>query len=206
MKKFSLIALAALVTATAVPAFAQNAMPQPVHVRGTIVSADAMWLTVDANGVTKKIALGAKTGVALVVPAKLTDVKTGAFIGTAATPQSDGTFKAQEVVIFPEAMRGMGEGHYPWDLGTGSTMTNGTIGNSETAVTGVDNRVLTVTYKGGTSKVAVPKDAPIVTFAPGTPAALVKGAHVFIVAIPQADGSLAGAFVAAGKGDTVPPM
>lgn len=204
MKKFSILALAALVSAVAAPAFAQNG-PPPVHVRGTVVSASATWLTVDANGVTKKIALGPKTPVVIVVPAKLGDVKTGEFIGTAALPQSNGTFKAQELVIFPDAMRGAGEGHYPWDLGSGSTMTNGTIGNSETPVTGVDKRVLTVTYKGGTSKIALPSDIPIVQITPGSPAALAKGAHVFVVAIPK-DGALAGAFVVVGKGSVVPPM
>jgi hypothetical protein len=92
----------------------------------------------------------------------LADIKPGSFVGIAAMPQPDGTQRALEVLIFPEAMRGTGEGHYPWDLQPKSTMTNA---NVEQVVTGVDGQTLTVKYKDGEKKIFVPPDVPIVTFA-----------------------------------------
>ena len=87
-------------------------------------------------------------------------IKPGSFIGTAAMPQPDGTLKAREVHVFPEAMRGTGEGHRPWDLGTGGTMTNGTVGDFAVA----NGRMLTLTYKDGEQKVFVPENVPVITY------------------------------------------
>ena len=63
-----------------------------------------------------------------VLPASLSDVKAGTYIGTAAIPQPNGTYRAIELQVFPESMRGVGLGTRAWNLKPNSTMTNGTIG------------------------------------------------------------------------------
>ena len=97
------------------------------------------------------------------------DIKPGDFVGIASLPGSAGGDGAIEVLIFPPAMKGTGEGSYPWDLKPKSTMTNGTVMN---AVKEVDGRTLTVSYKGGEKKLAVSDGIPIVTFGPATKAGL----------------------------------
>jgi hypothetical protein len=105
--------------------------------------------------------------------------------------------------VFPEAMRGAGEGHYPWDLQPESTMTNATVAAVVSASAG---RELTVIYKGESQKIMVPADVPVVTFEPSDRSMLTPGAHVFLTAQRAADGSLTAARVAVGKDGLVPPM
>jgi hypothetical protein len=141
--------------------------------------------------------------VVAVVPAPRDAIRTGAFVGTAAMPQSDGTQRAIEVLVFPESGRGSGEGHYPWDLRPGSTMTNATVAE----VTKVDqDQRLTLKYKDGEKTIVVPRDAPVVTFEPGSREMLRAGAHVLVNARPKADGALTAASVLVGKDGLVPPM
>jgi len=190
----------ALLIATAHVASAQV----PIRVRGAIAKVSGQTLTVvSRDNSTVDVRLADNYTVTGVVKAALGDIKEGAFVGTAALPKGDGTFVAQEVVIFPESARGTGEGHYPWDLSPGSTMTNATV---DAMVERVDGPVLTLKHKGGSVTVAVPKDVPIVTFAPGEKAMLQPGAHVFIPAEQQADGSVTAARVLVGKDGLVPPM
>ncbi len=188
----------------------------PQHVRGTVASYKASALVVDSSKGPITIRLTPKTRIAGVLPASIDDIKSGTFIGTANAPVG-GIARALEVVVFPDSMRGTGEGDYPWDLpaaGKPSAMTNGTIAaphassmtNATVAHIGAGTtRTVTVTYKGGTKRIAIPPNAPIVRVAPGTPALLTKGAHVFVVAGPGA-GGLTALFVAAGENGTVPPM
>ena len=125
-------------------------------------------------------------------------------MGIGAMPQSDGTQRALEVLIFPEAMRGTGEGHYPWDLQPKSTMTNG---NVEQVVTSVDGGTLTVKYKDGEKKIIVPPDVPVVAFVPGDKADLKPGIKIFIVAAKKLpDSTLQAARVNYGKDGLTPPM
>jgi 1-acyl-sn-glycerol-3-phosphate acyltransferase len=176
----------------------------PVRVRGAIAKVSGQTLTVmSRDNSTVEVRLANNYTVTGVVPATLQDIKQDAFVGTAALPKGDGTFVAQEVVIFPESARGTGEGHYPWDLSPVSTMTNATV---DAMVERVDGPVLTLKHKGGSVTVAVPKDVPIVTFAPGEKAMLQPGAHVFIPAEQQADGTVTAARVLVGKDGLVPPM
>ena len=119
-------------------------------------------------------------------------------------PQPDGTQTALEVLVFPEAMRGSNEGHYPWDLKPGSMMTNATI--TDAVVESAGGRRMTLKYKDGEKTVVVPADIPIVTFEPGERAMVVPGAHVLIAATKQPDGSLTAARIAIGKNGLVPPM
>ena len=122
-----------------------------------------------------------------IVPSSIADVHPGDFIGTTAVPQQDGALRALEVHIFPESMRGTGEGHRAWDLSPSSTMTNGTVGQS---VSRVEGNVLTISYKAGEKAVLVTPETSIVRYTQGDPGDLQPGAKVFIsAAIKQPDGS-----------------
>lgn len=199
MKNFWIVVLGLLI---AFPAVAQA--PTPVRIRGAIESVDGNSLLVKSReGATLKIALAENLGVNAVVPITLAAVDPGKFIGAAAMKQPDGSLRALEVLVFPEAMRGAGEGHYPWDLQPESTMTNATVAAVVNASAG---RELTVTFKGESLKMMVPADVPIVTFEPSDRSLLKPGAHVFLTAQRAADGSLSAARVAVGKDGLVPPM
>ena len=175
-----------------------------VRVRGTIERLDGSTYVVKArDGAELKVALADNPQIAGVVKASLSDIKQGWFVGVTAMPQADGSQRALEVHIFPEAMRGTGEGHYPWDLRPQSTMTNA---NVENVVTAVDGPTLTLKYKDGEKKIFVPADAPIVSYVPGGKADLKAGAKVFVVAAKQADGTLQGRAWRVGRDGITPPM
>ena len=194
------LAVAALLPLLGGAALAQSA----TRVRGTVVSIDGTALALkDVAGHDVKVALSPSYTVTALVPAKLGDVTPGSFIGAAANTLADGTLVAKEIHIFPEAMRGSGEGHRAFDLGPQSTMTNGTVGNE---VKGAAGDTLTVAYKGGEKSITVPKDAPIVMFAPGDRAMLVPGAHVIVQAQAGEGGGLTAERVTVGKDGLVPPM
>jgi hypothetical protein len=183
---------------------AARADTPPSHIRGTIDSVSAQTLTVTTReGPKVSIALPDKFGLASLKKIDMADIKPGSFIGTAAKPNDDGTLQAMEVLVFPEAGRGTGEGHYDWDLAPGTSMTNA---NVDAAVQGNSGRELTLSYKGGSVKVTVPPGTPVVTPAPAERADLKPGAKVFVVALHNDDGSLKAAFVAVGKDGVAPPM
>ena len=140
-----------------------------------------------------------------VVTIDLAAIKQGAFIGTASMPQPDGTLTALEVLVFPEAMRGSGEGHYAWDLKPGSMMTKATVAEVAT-LTQTHGRQLSLKYKDGEKTMVVPEDVPIVTFEPGERAMLLPGAHIVLTAAKQPDGSLTAGARGGGKNGLVPPM
>jgi hypothetical protein len=155
------------------------------------------------DGAELKVTLADKPQIAAIVKASLSDIKQGSFVGVTAMPKADGTLSAVEVHIFPESMRGTGEGHYPWDLRPQSTMTNA---NVEQVVTAVEGRTLTLKYKDGEKKIFVPADAPIVAYEPGDKNDLKPGAKVFIVALKQSDGMLQGRAWRVGRDGVTPPM
>jgi hypothetical protein len=139
-----------------------------------------------------------------VVRASLADIKPGEFVGSTAMPGPDGTLKAVEVHIFPETMRGTGEGHRPWDLKPQSTMTNANI---EQSVAGVDGQILTVKYKGGEKKIVVTPDTVVVTYAPGDEKELKPGVAIFVTnGKKMADGSIVTPRITYGRNGLVPPM
>jgi hypothetical protein len=182
--------------------FAQT--PQATRVRGAIVAFDGSALTVKPRqGADVTIKLAENFRLASVVKASVADIKSGVFIGTAAMPKEGQAASAMEVLIFPEAMRGAGEGDRAWDLAPGSTMTNGTIA---ARVEGVDGPTVTVAYKGGERKVSIGPDTPIVTFGPADKTDMKPGTAVFVIAQKQADGSLSAAAVTVGKNGVAPPM
>jgi hypothetical protein len=185
----------------AVPAWAQDA----TRVRGTVVGMDGpMYVVKTRGGDTVKVALTDKPLFVAMAKVSMADIKPGMFVGTTALPQADGSLRAVEVHIFPEAMRGTGEGHRPWDLEPGSTMTNA---NVEAAVSGVNGQTLTMKYKGGEKTVAVTPQTVVVTYAPGDQAEVKPGTKIFLSAAEKKpDGTLQTARITYGKDGLTPPM
>jgi hypothetical protein len=152
----------------------------PVRLRATVESYAAPILVIrERNGKVISLTVPEETGVVEVIPTDITSIQPGSFIGTAALPRADGNLEALEVVVFPEAARGAGEGHYRWDLKPDSSMTNATVTDLARSPNG---RTLTLRYKDGEKTVIVPDGVPIVTFRPGDRTLIVPGAKVFIVA------------------------
>jgi hypothetical protein len=192
------IAIVAALIATA--ALAQA--PKPERIAGVIDSVDGHTLLgKSAKGDALKLNLADKIVVVEVHKASLADIKPNDFIGSGAMPQPDGTQKAIEVHIFAESMRGTGEGFRPWTH-PGSTMTNGTVGET---VTGVNGQTLTVSYKGGQQKIVVPPGTPIVRYEIGDMGALKPGAaFAVLAAVKQPDGSYNVARINVGIDGVVP--
>jgi hypothetical protein len=185
-------------------ALAQAPLPTQ-RIRGDVVALNGSDLEVKSRtGEALAIKLADNFGVTAVVKSDLSAIKPGDFVGIASMPQSDGTERALEVLLFPESMRGSGEGHYPWDLRPGSMMTNATV--TQATVEAMGGRRLVLKYKDGETTVDVPPDAPIVTFEPGDRSMVAPGAHVLFTAAKHPDGSLTAARIAVGKNGLVPPM
>jgi hypothetical protein len=185
--------------------FAVSASAQaPTRVRGTIEKVDGATLSIKSReGQDLVLNLAPNASVSAVIKASLSDIKANTFVGIAAVSDGKGGWRALEVLIFPEAMRGTGEGDRPWDLVPESTMTNATVTD---VATKVDAHTLTLKYKEGEKTFAVPPDTPIVTFAPGDKSDLKPGAKVFIVAATkQPDGTYQTARINVGRGID-PPM
>ncbi|HEY5300059.1 MAG TPA: hypothetical protein VIJ55_05230 [Acetobacteraceae bacterium] len=182
----------------ATPALAQGAQ----RIRGTVESISGDQLVVKStSGAETTLTLAPNWAVTAVVPSSLSEIKPGTFIGTAATGPDD-KLVAREVLVFPPALKGSGEGHYAWDLGPKSTMTNATVDGD---VTRADGQELTLSYKGGQSKVMVPPGIPVVTFGPGDRSMVTPGAKVFIPAKGE-NGALTASRVLVGKDGLTPPM
>jgi hypothetical protein len=197
------IAAVAVLMSIAITAFAQQ--PQTIRVRGEIVGVDGSMLPVRArDGDELRIRLADNAAVSSIVKTHLSEIKPGSYIGVSAMPQADGSQRALHVHIFPEPMRGVAEGHFPWDVQAGSTMTNATVTDTVIAVEG---RIIMVKYKVGEKKIVVPLEAPIVTYLPGDKAELKPGAKIFIVAAQkQADGTVSAARISVGRDGLTPPM
>ncbi len=183
-------------------AWAQTA--PPTRIRGTIASLDGQVLSINArDGQKVDVRLNDPLTVATVKNVPLSSVAPGSYIGTATRTGTGGSLNAIEVLVFPEAMRGAGEGHYAWDLEPGSMMTNGTVSGVVEASAG---RELTINFKGASNPVKVTADAPVVTFAPAERADLKPGAPVFLSATKNAEGQFVTGRVTVGKDGVAPPM
>jgi hypothetical protein len=184
-------------------AAAQNS--DTVRVRGTIQSIDGQIVDVKGrDGTPLKVKLADDVKVLALDRKSMDDVKQGAFVGITAMPQPDGTQKAVEIHIFPEALRGMGEGHRPWDLMPNSTMTNANI---ETAVASSDGKELVLKYKDGEKKFAVPANVEVVMFAPAAVADLKPGEKIFVAGgKKQPDGTVLAPSIVVGRNGVNPPM
>ncbi len=184
-------------------ALAQATATPTERLRGSVTSFDGSTLVLnERRGQTVTLSLDEKFSVNEVMPIEATAIKTGSYIGTAARSGPDGTLRAIEVLVFPEPARGTGEGHTPWDLEPGSTMTNATVAELTAAPQG---RTLKLRYKDGEKTVIVPDGVPIVTFKPGDKSLLVPGARVLITAT-QRDGKPVALRAIAGRNGFAPPM
>ena len=182
---------------------AVSAAEPPPRTRGTIERLDGDTLTLATRGGQKAtFKLTPDTRIVGAVGAQLGDIKPNTYIGTSAAPQPDGTLKAIEVHVFPESMRGTGDGHYPWDLDNANTMTNGAVG----ALTGTSGRTMTVSYQGGERKVVVPEDTPVVAFEPADRSIVKPGARALVIAPKSADATQTAAFLVVGENGVNPPM
>jgi len=191
----------AIAVASCATVLAQQA--PTMRVRGTIAHVDGSTLTLKAGDVEHKLTLKDKATIVAVVKASMADVKEGTFLGSAAMPQPDGSQKALEVHIFPEAMRGTGEGHRPYAPVANSTMTNGTAAGA--TVTGTDGSTMTVKYKDGEKTIVVPANTPIVRYEIGTAGDLKPGtAFTVLAATKKPDGTLEAARINVGRDGVVP--
>jgi len=180
-----LVAASLFSVCIALPASAQ----ETVRIRGTVERIDGpVYVVKNRDGAELKLTLTDNPLFVVIIPSKMADIKQGMFVGSAGMMQEDGTQKAIEVHIFPESMRGTGEGHYDWDLLPKSKMTNG---NVEHAVTGVDGPVLSVKYKDGEKKLVVTPQTVVVTYEIGKREEIQPGTKIFVSAAKkQADGTL----------------
>jgi hypothetical protein len=197
-----IVALAGLV---ALPALAQTSPPTPpVRIRGTIDKLDGHTLTVKSrDGQSMNVTLADNVAVVFLVKKSMADIKSGDYLASTGLKGTDGKIHAIEVRIFPEALRGAGEGQYPWDLKPDTVMTNATAG----AITKEgDGNVVKVTYKGTESEYTIDPTTPIFAYDQGDVSLLKPDAAVFIVAPKKDDGSITAARVTVEKDGIKPPM
>ena len=192
---------AVVIAAVSAAAFAQA----PTRIRGTIEQVEGNTLTIKArSGEVVKVKVPDNVVVTGITKASVADIANGKFIGTTTVGQRDGALVAEEIHIFPESMRGTGEGHRDWDLRPQSKMTNANVADIKSMG---DGRVMTIQYKGGEQKILVTPRTVVVNFEPSSRAELKPGAPVFISAAErQADGSYTAPRVNVGLHGQVPPM
>ena len=174
------------------------------RLRGTVERMEGSTLELKAaDGREVKVALAPGFSIGGVVAAKATDIAKGSFIGVGARPQPDGTLMAVQVFIFPEAMRGTGEGHRPWGVLPDSTMTNATVAET---VSRVDGANLVLSYPGGEQKVVITPEASILMAAPAETSELKPGAQVAMTASRQTDGSYSTSRITVAKSGAKLPL
>ena len=196
-----LVAMAMVAASTY--AIAQQS-PTPSRVRGTIESVDDDVLSVKSrSGEDVKLHMTPDMRLVGISKISLSDIKVGSFIGTTTVPGPDGMPTAVEVHVFPEDMRGTGEGSRPYDLRPNSTMTNATVAES---VVGNDGHTLLVKYKDGEKKVSVPSETPVVTYVPADKSDLKAGAKVIAFTKKLPDGSFETNRASVGRDGLTPPM
>ncbi len=178
--------------------------PSPSRVRGTVEGMNGDTVAVKSrSGEEFKLHMTGHTKVVGITKISLADVKVGSFIGTTTVPGPGGSQDAVEVHVFPEDMRGTGEGSRPWDLRPNSSMTNATVTES---VAGNDGHTLLVKYKGGEKKVVVSDQTPVVTYVPGDKNDLKPGAKLIAFVKQLPDGSFETSRIGVGRDGLTPPM
>jgi hypothetical protein len=194
---------AAMLVASSLLAIAQQP-PTPTRVRGTIDGVDGDVLSVKSRGGEDvRLHMTGDMRVVGIVKISLADIKLGSFIGTTTVPGPDGSQNAVEVHVFPENMRGTGEGSRPYDLRPNSTMTNATVAET---VAGNDGQNLVIKYKDGEKKVVVGPDTPVVTYVPADRSELKPGAKIIAFVKQLPDGSFETNRISVGRDGLTPPM
>ena len=185
----------------ALPASAQ----ENVRIRGTIERVEGpVYVVKNRDGAELKLTVTDNPLFVAIVKSTMADIKPGMFVGSTGVSQPDGSQKAIEVHIFPESMRGTGEGHYDWDLKPQTKMTNA---NVEQTVAGVDGPILSVKYKDGEKKLLVTPETAVVTYLAGNKDDLKPGTRIFVAAAKkQPDGTVQTPRITYGKDGLVPPM
>jgi hypothetical protein len=188
----------------AAPVQAQTPDGTPTRIVGTVEKLDGAALTVATNdGQTMTVAMASNVAIYGVEKRTLADLKPGDFVASGGVKGTDGKIHAVELRIFPETLRGIGEGQRPWAVKTDGVMTNATVGTINQTPTG---DVVHVTYKGGESEYSVGPDVPVVAYVPGDLSLLKPGAAVFTIALKKPDGRLTTARITAEKNGVKPPM
>jgi hypothetical protein len=178
---------------------------ETVRIRGTIERVEGpIYVVKNRDGAELKLTVTDNPLFVAIVKSTMADIKPGMFVGSTGMTQPDGSQKAIEVHIFPESMRGTGEGHYDWDLKPNTTMTNA---NVEQTVAGVEGPVLSVKYKDGEKKLLVTPDTTVVTYVAGDRAELKPGIKIFVgAAKKQPDGTLLTPRITYGREGLAPPF
>lgn len=188
-------------------AAAQAPQGKPVTIRGRITVVEKQTLTIKTPSGEVLVRMPDNVRIGGVEEAKLSDITVGRYVGTAAVKQADGNLRALEVLIFPESARGTGEGHRPYDLQPGSTMTNANVEKVESVIVEkVQGQMLTLKYKDGEQKVFILPGTPIVKSVPGNSLLLRAGTGVYIVGTRADDGTVTATRITAGIGGIMPPM
>lgn len=200
MRAYAFLLLALFSAAT----FAAEFPSSLVRIRGTVDKLDGNVLHVKArDGGNMTVNLAPDFKVLGITKRSMADIGTGKFIGTTTVGEKNGALVAEEVHIFPEDMRGTGEGHYSWDLQPRSMMTNANVAKIKNVK---NDRVMTVQYKGGEKEILVTPETKVVGYTPSDKSELKPGAPIFLVAQKQPDGSLAAKRVNVGLNGQAPPM
>ena len=198
--------LVAIVALWALPGLAQTPAPDgvPTRVSGTVAKLDGNTLMVATrDGQTATVTLTPDAAIFGLAKASLADIKPGDFVASGGVKGTDGKIHAVEVRIFPDSLRGAGEGQRPWDVKPDGVMTNATVG---TVSQSPDGGVIHVTYKGGESEYSVGGDVPILLYVAGDRGLLKPGAALFLIALKKPDGTLVANRVTAEKDGVKPPF
>lgn len=178
----------------------------PASMRGAIVSVSADGALIEGRtraGDPAQLRLKPDVRVVGITAASLEDLHDNSYIGVAAVPEGADGLVAVEVHIFPKSMRGAGAGHRPFDLGPGSSMTNGAL---TARVESVNGPTVTVSYPDGAKAIRIDKSTKIVAFAPGDRSELKAGAQIIARGTKGEDGVIDAGTVLVGRNGLVPPM
>jgi len=193
------VVFGALATVSAA-AFAQT----PGRVRGAITAIDGNVLSVKSReGQDLKIELAPNATFAYMKALKLSDIAPGTPLGTSAVKGPDGKIVARELHLFAKDRPIPNEGHRPWDLEPGSTMTNAMVTAMVQARNGHE---LTLKYKYGAQQVIVPDNIPIVMAVDGDRSLLVAGQYAVIAISTDAGGKMTATRVQITKDGVKPPQ
>jgi outer membrane lipoprotein SlyB len=200
MSTMRILTAAAFATVFAV---ATASAQQTQRINGTIDKVEGNTLFIKAEGGPLTLKLADNAVIVGVMKASATDIKAGDYVATGGVPLPDGTQKAVELRIFPEAMRGQGDGHRPgWPGAPDGTMTNGAVGD---AVTSVNGPVLTVKYKDGEKKIIVGPTVPVSRFVIADKSELTAGKAINVAAATKnPDGTFSTARINVDRGGLLP--